>query len=216
MKNRVSCFVGLGMLFWASAASAQIYVCKDATGHTLTSDRPIPECANRAMRELDRSGVVRREIAPPLTAEQKRQRVELEEKRQSQLAADKEQRLQDNALITRYRNETDIANSRRDALLLLGEQLRIDTAALKQETQELRDASAVAKASSGEKKGASYSERRRLEDASRSVESRMGSIDRRNAEITRTDIRFDLTLKRFRELVEESNAEAALASKNTR
>lgn len=213
MKLPVSTLTFLGVFWLASPASAQIYVCKDAAGRTLTADRPIPECANRAMRELDGTGVVRREIAPPLTAEQKRVREEIEEKRRVQLAADKEQKLQDDALITRYRNEGDIAHSRRDALLLLGEQLRIDTAALKQETKELREASAVVKAAAGTKKGPSYPDRRRLEDATRSVDSRMASIDRRNAEIVGTNMRFDLTLKRFRELVEESNASSG-SSKN--
>ena len=216
MKNLASCLVAVCTIFWASAASAQIYVCKDATGHTLTSDRPIPECANRAMRELDQTGVVRREIAAPPTAQQKRERAEMEEKRRIQLAAEKEQKLKDDALITRYRNETDIANSRRDALLLLGEQLRIDTTALRQETKELLVASAASKAAAGAKKVASYADRHRLDDANRSVQSRMDSIDRRNAEIIRTNMRFDMTLKRFRELVEESNADASTARKNTR
>ena len=50
-----------------------IYMCKDATGKTITSDRPIPECADRAVKELDKNGVIRREVSAPPTAEEKKQ-----------------------------------------------------------------------------------------------------------------------------------------------
>src|SRR3569832_1847253 len=47
----------------SSTAHAQdILMCKDAYGKTFTSDRPIPECSGRAVRQLDRNGLVRRDI----------------------------------------------------------------------------------------------------------------------------------------------------------
>lgn len=198
MRRSAGSILATVCLFVPLAANAQIYVCKDAGGRTLTSDRPIPECANRAVKELDRSGLVRREIAAPLTAQQKRER-ELEEDRQrSDAAAKEEQRLYDRALMTRYRNETDIANARQRALDLLGDQMRIDTTTLTRESKELN--TAQANAVPGAKKTASLAERR-LEDATRTVESRLNSIEQRTAEIGRTNARFDQALARFRELI---------------
>lgn len=181
------------------AANAQIYVCKDAGGRTLTADRPIPECANRAMRELDRSGLVRREIAAPLTPQQKQERAQQEERQRIDAALADEQRLYDRALMTRYRNETDIANARQRALDLLGDQMRIDTNALTLEAKELKAAQVLA--TPGAKKTGSAAERR-LEDATRTVESRLNSVEQRTAEIARTNLKFDQALKRFRELTE--------------
>ena len=179
------------------AVSAQIYVCKDASGRTLTSDRPIPECANRAMRELDRSGLVRREIAPPLTAQQKQERELQQERQRVEAAVLEEQRLYDRALMTRYRNEADIATARQRALDLLDEQMRIDTNALKVESKELK--SAQARVVPGSKKTGSTDEHR-LEEATHSVENRLNSIEQRSVEIARTNTRFDQALRRFREL----------------
>ncbi|MDF3035707.1 MAG: hypothetical protein K0S28_981, partial [Paucimonas sp.] len=79
-------------------ASAQIYMCKDASGRTLTSDRPIPECSNREMREMGKDGVTRRVIAAPLTAEEKRKRTQEEEKKKAEATALEEQRKSDRAL----------------------------------------------------------------------------------------------------------------------
>ena len=179
------------------AASAQIYVCKDASGRTLTSDRLIPECANRAMRELDRSGLVRREIAAPLTALQKQEREAQQERQRLDAAALDEQRLYDRAMMIRYRNETDIASARQRALDLLGDQMRIDTNALTQEAKELK--AAQAHAVPGVKKTGSPAERR-LEEATNAMESRLNAIEQRTADIARTNTKFDQALKRFREL----------------
>ncbi len=180
-----------------SSALAEIYICKDSSGRTITADRPIPECADRPMRQLDANGITRREIAAPLTPEQKRTRDALEEKRRIDKAAADEQRLYDNALTTRYRNEDDIALARRRAVDLLNDQMKIDTNAVALESKDMKSAQAVAATG---KPGAAGADRRHLENATRAVESRQASITQRTAEIARTHARFDLALKRFREL----------------
>ena len=202
MHSRLQRLLAAACLILPLAASAQIFVCKDAGGRTLTSDRPIPECANRSMRELDRSGLVRREIAPPLTAKQKQDRELQLERQRVDSAVLEEQRLYDRALMTRYRNETDIANARQRALDLLDDQMRIDTNALKIESKELK--TAQARVVPGSKKSGSTDEHR-LDDATHTVENRLNSIEQRSAEIARTNNRFDQALRRFRELSAASN-----------
>lgn len=181
-----------------AAAFAQIYVCKDAGGHTLTSDRPIAECANRPMREIDHHGVTRREIAAPLTAQQRREREQAEEKKRLDGIASEEQRQYDFALTTRYRSEADIAVARKKAIELLDAQMKIDTNALGREMQEMKAAQAAVLAAG--KNATAKGERRRLEDAARGVESRLASIERRTADIERTHAKFDQSLKRFLEI----------------
>ena len=181
----------------SAGANAEIYMCKDASGRTFTADRPIPECADRSMRQLDASGITRREIAAPLTAEQKRAREVLEERRRVDKAAADEQRLYDNALTTRYRNEDDIALARARAVELLDDQMKIDTVALARESKEMKLAQAIVAAARPVTLAA---DRRHLEDAAHTVESRLDSISQRLAELDRMHLKFDQALKRFREL----------------
>ncbi len=198
------------LLSLPAAAMAQIYVCKDASGRTITSDRPIAECANQPMRELDRNGVTRRQIPAPLTAQQRRERDALEEKQRIEAVALEERRLYDRALTTRYRNEADIDLSRKRAIELLDDQMRIDTNALTRESKELKLAQALPPDSA--KPAAVAAARKRLEDAMRVVESRLSSIEQRKADMDRTHLKFDAALKRFRELqalAEENAAKAA-------
>lgn len=176
-------------------AAAQIYVCKDASGRTITADRPVQECANRATRELDHNGLVRREIPAPLTPQQKREQEALAAQQREEAAARQEQRLYDRALLTRYRNESDIAISRQQSLDLLNEQMRIDTNAL---AREKKDADAARSLAKGGKAGAA--ERRQLEEVQRRIELRTASIASRNTEIARSNEKYDKALKRFREL----------------
>ncbi|MES2831995.1 MAG: DUF4124 domain-containing protein [Pseudomonadota bacterium] len=190
----------LASLLAPSIVQAQIYICKDAAGRTLTSDRPMPECANRSIRELDGTGITRREIAPPLSAEQKRER-QLQEEKQRAIAAEiEERRLYDRALMTRYRNNSDIAIARQRAISLLEDQMRIDTSALEREMKVMKTAEAAVAATADRKGGVSPVDQKRLEEAARVVELRLSSIESRTAEIERTNQRFDHAVKRFNEI----------------
>ncbi len=191
----------------SSAALAQIYICKDANGRTITADRPIPECANRAMRELDRNGVTRREIAAPLTQQQRREREVQEEKQRIEAATAEQQRLADRALSTRYRNENDITVSRQRAVGLLDDQMRIDTNALAREMKEMKAAQAATTTS--QKTGGTAEERRRLDDATHAVERRLTAIEQRSADIEKEHLKYDAALKRFREIQATMEANAA-------
>lgn len=196
-KRSLALALLLPLLGAPACALAEIYICKDASGRTITADRPIPECADRTMRQLDSNGVTRREIAAPLTPEQKRAREALEEKQRIEKVAADEQRLYDNALMTRYRNEDDIALARKRAVELLNDQMKIDTTALTRESKEMKLAQAAV---AGAKGAVPAYDRRHLQDTARAVESRLESINQRLAEIDRTHQKFDLALKRFREI----------------
>ncbi len=99
-------------LLYPMVAHAGIISCKDATGRTLTSDRPIPECADRTVREYGRNGVFRREIAAPPTAEQQRLLDQQRRQRQAEEDARRERQRADHALMSRYRSEDDIEVAR--------------------------------------------------------------------------------------------------------
>ncbi|MFD2270416.1 DUF4124 domain-containing protein [Undibacterium arcticum] len=97
------------------AARAEIYICKDGGGHTITSDRPVAECADRVMRVMS-GGLVRREIAAPLTPEQRRQKQVEQDKLRADAVAAEEQRQLDRILLARYQSDLDIEAARKRAL----------------------------------------------------------------------------------------------------
>ncbi len=130
----------------ASAAHAQtpdaggsIFVCVDAQGRRITSDRPIPECLAREQRELSSTGTTLRIIPPSLTADERAQ----EEARVQQEAAQKarllEERRRDRALLTRYQSEQQHQVERNKQLqVVMGTQETIRQRSL--DLQKQRDA----------------------------------------------------------------------------
>jgi hypothetical protein len=191
------------LLAHAALHAQKIYMCKDEAGHTLTSDRPIPECAGRAIREFNQSGTISRDIPPPPTAEQKRQMQIEEEKRKAEAAAAEERRREDRAIRLRYRSENDIETARKRAVETLQEQIKRDKNALAD--AEKQQAKAHATGDSYKQKNAPLPAgvKQRIEDADQAVELAHKSISDREAEIGQINAKFDATLARFRELIAE-------------
>ena len=108
--------LALGGAAYAAGPGGSIYTCTDASGRTLTSDRPIPACSDREQRELDRSGVTKRVIPPGMTAlereawERRRREEQAQKRRARELAR------RDRALLIRYPNQSTHELARTKAL----------------------------------------------------------------------------------------------------
>lgn len=96
--------------------AAGIYSCVDASGRTLTSDRPIAACSDREQRELNPGGGTRRIVEPTWTAEELA--VREAQRREAQQAAYRaqEERRRERALVMRYPNAEVHDRERKDAL----------------------------------------------------------------------------------------------------
>ena len=92
----------LGGQAWAQG----IYTCVDANGRVITADRPIRECMDRTQRELTRSGLVKRQIGPTLTAHEQALQDERDKVAAEQRAREAEEKRRDRALLQRYPNYT--------------------------------------------------------------------------------------------------------------
>lgn len=108
-----SVIVAIGLAAsWAGTASSQarpqtaneagIFTCTDARGRTLTADRPIPDCADRAQRELGPSGIVRRTVEPTYTQHEQAERDERARQATQKASRMMEERRRDRALLARY------------------------------------------------------------------------------------------------------------------
>ena len=198
---QASTFLALAIALGASgAAEAQkIYTCRDKLGRTITSDRPIAECADRAMRELNSSGTVLREIPAPLTPEQLQQK-ELDE-RKKKLADEvaSEQKRRDQALLAAYPSEHHIEVARRraltdtEALIKAGQnhavELKKDRKTIAQEIQVYKGKSLPPLIS------------RKVEDNEAAIADEEAALAQRRADLERINQRYDETLKRYRELM---------------
>ena len=183
-------------------AQAKIYVCKDAGGHTLTSDRPIAECSTRPMREMDRNGITRREILAPLTAEEKKKAEEEARARRAEADAAAERQRNDRAILARFRSEGDIVDSGRRNVAIVQENVKRETQTLAAAEKRQQEAEAELALLAANAQRPTYL-RQRLEDADRAVSGSRRRLDDYEAEILLINTRTDTTLKRFRELRQE-------------
>lgn len=191
-------FLPFALVHWS--VHAQIYMCKDASGRTLTSDRPIPECADRSMRELDKQGRTRREIKPPMSAEEKRQLQLEEERRKAEEAAADERRREDRLLKARYRNEADVELARKRALEVVEEQARRERSSLAAAEKQQRKTQSEIDALKKKNVPVSKALQQRLDEDTNAVDSAMKKIQEYDAETAQINARFDATLRRYREL----------------
>jgi hypothetical protein len=101
---------------WAQGTGSTIYSCVDAKGRRLTSDRPIPECADRTQREFDATGTPRRTRGPTLTVIEQEIKDEKDRLAAAEAKRVAEEKRREKALIARYPNRA--AHDRERALAL--------------------------------------------------------------------------------------------------
>ncbi len=185
----------------ASAAQAQIFMCKDASNRTITSDRPIPECADRSMREYGKNGALKREIPAPLTAEEKRQRQQQEERQKAEAKVIEEQRKSDHAMLERYRTEADIEIARGRSLDIVREQVKRESNALADAEKQLKEAQAAMEPYNKKKAQPPASMRDgKIDDYTRRVDEGRRRLMGYEAEIAKINAKFDETVKRFNDI----------------
>jgi len=117
--QRIVSVLSLSVALTAAALPAhagKTYCCLNEHGRNVCGDILPQECYGRAYREVSERGLTLRQIAAPLTAEQRVQRdAELERKKQEDIVAREEQR-HNEALLNTYANEKDIDFMRDRAL----------------------------------------------------------------------------------------------------
>ncbi|MFC6518744.1 DUF4124 domain-containing protein [Undibacterium arcticum] len=191
------------------AARAEIYICKDGGGHTITSDRPVAECADRVMRVMS-GGLVRREIAAPLTPEQRRQKQVEQDKLRADAVAAEEQRQLDRILLARYQSDLDIEAARKRALqpvqdLIAGSNQAIANA-------EKQHSSVKAESEFYQNKPLPFTLRRKQEEATRTIQNEQSNIQDQSATIDDINATYDAAMKRYRELRGSDASKPAIAS----
>ncbi|TAK90752.1 MAG: hypothetical protein EPO06_07545 [Burkholderiaceae bacterium] len=191
------CLPLLALLLSATASAQRIFVCKDpVTGHTLTSDRPIPECSQSTVRELRKDGSTLRVIPPPLTAAERQAKEEETARLKQEEIAQAEQKRRDQVLLASYTNEAALEEARARQVEPLQDDIKHAQQRLELAQKELASAQQDAKPYG--KKPLPFGIQQRLMRSDASIKGEQTVIDSKRGEIDKTNKKFDEDRARFR------------------
>lgn len=197
------------------AAAQNIYTCVDGKGRKITADRPIAECIDRTQQELTRSGLVKRQLGPSLTAHEQAAQDEKDKLTAEVRAREAEEKRRDRALLQRYPARAVHDQERAAALAQIDEVIK----AASKRTGELVDQrKAIASEFEFYVKDPSRapaSLKRRLEENNNSLSVQKKFIADQQREKKRVNQRFDEELARLKQLwtlISATPAKAAASS----
>ena len=200
MKTSIKITITAGLWLASALVWAQIYTCVDAGGKKITSDRPIPECAEREQKELNSSGTVKRTVKPVMTAEEQRlfdnkQRAENEER--SRIA---EEKRKDRALLTRYPNRASHDQERTEALTQVDDVMRAATKRIGELATQRKEVDAQLEFYKKDPNKAPPTLRRQVDDNNNSVAVQKRFVIDQEGEKKRINARFDDELVKLKTL----------------
>lgn len=200
MKKASFSVLSLFCAMSAQEARADIFRCTNAAGKLVTSDKPIPECQNRATKIYKNNGIFKSEVAPPLTPEQKRKQEQEAERRKAEQLAEIELKREERYLNAHFRSEADIEVARKRAVDSLEDKRRL---AFEQLNTINHNITLLQVELNKSKKSSSEYEllRQRAEDLSQSVLNNRSVIAFYDQEILRTHKEYDETLARYKKYV---------------
>lgn len=181
-------------------AAQGIFTCVDAKGRKITADRPIAECMDRTQKELNRTGTLKRELPPVLTAEE-RAVLEAKEKQAAEAKArEAEEKRRERALLQRYPDRAAHDRERVAALAQIDEVIKTASSHTTQLAEQRKAIDAELEFYVKDPSKAPASLRRRVEENDRSVAAQKKFILDQDQEKKRINARFDEELAKLKQL----------------
>ncbi|MFM1907905.1 MAG: hypothetical protein RL459_1127 [Pseudomonadota bacterium] len=189
-----------GTCVLAQSAGPGIYTCVDAKGRTLTSDRLISDCVDRAQKLLNPSGTVKATVPPAMSdLERAQQEAKARQERDAQSRISEEKRL-DRALLIRYPSRVVHDQERAQAIAqveAVKAALAVRVAELKRERQRADEQMEFYKKDPSKAPPALL---RQLEEVRQGIASQERFMAEQENEIARINHRFDDELERLSRL----------------
>jgi hypothetical protein len=190
-----ACLCGLAA---AQPSPSGIYTCIDGKGRKITADRPIAECMDRTQKQLSGSGLVRREIAPVLTTDERAALEQKEKVAAEQKAREAEEKKRDRALLTRYPDRAAHDKERAEALVPVEEALKASAKRAQELVEQRKAVNADLEFYKATPGRAPASLKRRLDENDSSVAEQKRFMAEQEAEKKRVNLRFDVELAKLR------------------
>ena len=187
---------------WAQApgTSGGIYTCVDRNGRRLTADRPIAECLDREQRELGPSGIVRRQIGPSLT-EQERAAQEAQRRKEAEARArELEDRRRERVLTARYPDKATHDVERAAAIQMVDDVTATAEKRLVELAQQRKAFDVEMEFYKKDPSKAPMSLRRKIAENEESIAEQQRFIAGQDQEKRRVHQRFDVELAQLRKL----------------
>ena len=197
-----------------AAGSGRFFCCEGGSGGRICGDSFPVQCRGKAYTILDSSGILIKEVGPPLTAEQKAQ-LAAEEQRKKELEEQaKEQRHKDQALLDTYATpqDIDLAQAKAEAdvnLAIKGAEERIE-AARKQRKKFEEEAEFY------KKKTLPSDVAKGLRDADHEIKTQQELLAVKKGDFTTIKAKYDADRKRYNELTGRSTATSQAGKPATR
>ena len=187
---------------WAQApgTSGGIYTCVDRNGRRLTADRPIAECLDREQRELGPSGIVRRQIGPSLS-EQERAAQEAQRRKEAEARArELEERRRERVLTARYPDKATHDVERAAAIQMVDDVTATAEKRLVELAQQRKAFDVEMEFYKKDPNKAPMSLRRKIAENEESIAEQQRFIAGQDQEKRRVHQRFDVELAQLRKL----------------
>ena len=213
MLSRTTLTVGLVWVacLGGNAAAQGIYTCVDAKGRTFTADRPIIECLDRTQQELTRSGTVKRQIGPSLTAHEQAAQQEKDRLAAELRAREAEEKRRDRALLLRYPSRAVHDQERATALAQIDEVIKASSKRTLELAEQRRAVNSEFEFYVKDPGKAPPALKRRLEENDSSMLVQKKFILDQELEKKRVNRRFDEELVKLKELWASSGSVPANA-----
>lgn len=182
----------------AAQPATGIYTCIDSKGRKITADRPIAECMDRTQKQLSRSGMVKREIGPVLTADERAALEQKEKVAAEQKAREAEEKKRDRALLTRYPDRAAHDKERAAALVPVEEAIKASARRSQELAGQRKAINADLEFYKATPGRAPASLKRRLDENDSSVAAQQRFVAEQEAEKKRVNARFDEELAKLK------------------
>ena len=182
-------------------AHAEIYTCKDAAGRTITSDRPIPECSDRAMFVRQNPGQNAREIPRPKTLEERRQAEADQEKQKVAEQLEDQRKKEEVYLLANFKSDNDIEVARQKLLDVVKEKIRVGNEQMKAIDHLLDELQAEQRNGAKKTPAENANLQSRASQLVQSIKNSRESIARYEVEKQLINSQYDDILHRYREIV---------------
>jgi hypothetical protein len=182
----------------AAQPASGIYTCIDGKGRKITADRPIAECMDRTQKQLSGTGLVRREIAPVLTSDERAAQEQKEKVAGEQKAREAEEKKRDRALLTRYPDRAAHDKERAEALVPVEEAIKASAKRAQELVEQRKAVNADLEFYKATPGRAPASLKRRLDENDSSVAEQKRFMAEQEAEKKRVNLRFDEELAKLR------------------